>query len=96
MACYVISNRILARYNVFKIGHTKLSPQNLRRSYQRYLFDATILLYYETPTHTHDEKILLKKLSKHRLINSRDRVTEWLHIEYPVLKSVMDDYFNKY
>lgn len=92
MHIYVISSDEL-RDDLFKIGKTVLTEENLLRCYSRGLPNAKILEFYPSLNHNKDEKNLLKMLKNYRYINDNGNRTEWLNIDFDDLKEILDEYF---
>ena len=92
MHIYVISSDEL-RDDLFKIGKTVLTEENLLRCYSCGLPNAEILEFYPSLNHNKDEKNLLNMLKNYRYINDNGNRTEWLNIDFDDLKEILDEYF---
>lgn len=94
MHIYVISSDEL-RDDLFKIGKTVLTEENLLRCYSRGLPNAELLEFYPSLNHNKDERNLLKMLKNYRYINDNGNRTEWLNIDFDDLKEILDEYFTE-
>jgi hypothetical protein len=90
--CYVITNDVYEQNNMFKFGRTSSSQKELISCYSRGLPNPKILLFYQTNTATQDEANILTHFKEYR-IDGPNRKSEWLKIEFGILKEYLDDYF---
>ncbi len=90
--CYVITNEVYEKNNMFKFGRTACSKKELISCYSRGLPNPKILLFYKTDTATQDELNILTYLKEYR-IDGPNRKSEWLKIEFEILKNYLEEYF---
>ncbi len=90
--CYVISNDVNIAHSRFKFGRTVCNQKDLIGCYSRGLPNAQVLLYYETDDYIRDENHVLNHFKEHRLDNASKK-SEWLQIEFEILKDFLDIYF---
>ncbi len=57
--------------------------------------DVKILLYYESEDYTKDEAYILNYFDRYRLFNTNNRKSEWIKINFDILKNFLDKYFNE-
>lgn len=85
---YVISNQVYADQNMFKIGKHTGSKKGLIRRYKTYLIDPILYILFPTGTQSHDESVLLSRLSKYRIGTS-----EFVHLSLDQITSTIEGYF---
>lgn len=92
--CYVITNEIYAKNNMYKFGRTRCSPEELIQTYSRGLPDPKIMCLYRTDNPVEDETHVLNHFKEYR-VDGPNKKSEWLKIEFNILLDYLNNYFER-
>lgn len=93
MAFYVLSNKIMAASNYYKLGYTTTSEIILMEQY-RALFDPVIHIWYVSYDARKIEKHMLSVFDNQRQINGKGNKTEWVMTSIEEIHKIFTDYLN--
>lgn len=91
MACFVITNSIMEKENLYKIGYTYNSIQELLREYSTYLLNARVVIYYKT-SEINDFYAIQRRFANN-IVQTNDDGYSWICIDFVTLKEYIDSYF---
>lgn len=98
--CYIISNDILYKENMYKFGFSTMCINSLLSCYSRGLPNASIFAVYYSANSDIIEKNVLKYFKRFRQKTHKNKLSEWINIDIKVIKDYVSyltfDIFENY